>query len=1228
MPKQIQVINAVNRALAQHFNIEFRLNEQGICAGLAALFVKYSLEGNLNIFFDQKMRLTRLAKFDHIPSNLLGFITHIERLFNVPFYTRFKKQQSEIEKEIKINQIPVKNEYNLGMVTQAGHWAEIFKHLKQENRSFLILSTNHAIAMHYAHGQFKLYDPNYGVDYNVFDDTDKLVAAIRIAFNYKGSNPKDNLGLSIRAFAQAGEQPATIYPEQHRLLQEAQDLNQGKLPLMIDPEQKLDHESFHCQFFADRAFDTKTMDWLFRNGQNNPDPKFNELISTTVIDHYLASSNPPVSRELLLNALTINIRTTRMSRIRAIATRLREMGCGKEQLSRAVIEGLTRLLNSENEFLSGKDDYSDLTDLIESLRPFRTSIDKDLFRLDIHLHLLTFLQQEKGEADYENYLNQLNLTPPQLVEQIEFSARHNQVSLLNILCKRLTRSGGIDYQNNPFSSVLFLTIRSPSLKLLLGQGFKLPMNESILAACNKRIDRSICKIYCQAYVNQCFPDGLRLSEESSHEHEREGVDPLILLIHLEQADEIQQYLNSHTLTERRLEVGLVHGINLGNSQLSNLFWHQLQIQHPNFSYDELFETLTSIYVNAKMLDSLKIIHQLSRKLKLSLEEQNEVLAMCKRKADFSLLVELYIHATDNLRMTYFKLLLSSFDGRSIHLALRAGRLPVLNLDQDDRFRKLIHNAMPCLEEDDRRILAERISDEQSARLLEKRFDSEYRLSDVLLTYKSIDPDIKDRMFNRLMDRNNRPAIHMMLKHYNPGKDRSISLLYKEIECGKNKLIRDLFAYGHVVPEDIDPNQLQLSLQMAIQDGRGVPLSFFINENHKLSLNYTQLFMAACQFQQYEMANLILKKNQFIHLDQATKTAALEALFVNIPQWEEFILAKGLFRLMHFTLAGTPRESLLRSLQNPMTDPGYQRTKIHWNKVIAKLKDHNNKQLLFKLVDETEFDRDISIESLLKLIEILGFDQVIMAKLMQKVDVNRLYQYAAAQQAWDVVGYLALHQPEGQPDDTNIQMIQSKKSLIINTLLTNARLYMGHLDIRPLIFSLQGHPILNPESPDLKAEIIHTTGLVENRMIENNQNLRGITYSKGSEDIIKQLNEDDSQLVIRAKDQYLKYTSSWLCYFSIFHRHGSIGKKRAIDFAESKPDLNTILTYLSNPAHGNTHSHSFRTYLLHALWNSRNVNEQKTLKEVSLHFQELLGRIKSDHDLSDRGDLTRPGSFSK
>ena len=59
MPSQGKIINAVNYCLKQRANIDFQLNEGGVCAGLAGLYVKYALENKINRFFDILNRLSK-----------------------------------------------------------------------------------------------------------------------------------------------------------------------------------------------------------------------------------------------------------------------------------------------------------------------------------------------------------------------------------------------------------------------------------------------------------------------------------------------------------------------------------------------------------------------------------------------------------------------------------------------------------------------------------------------------------------------------------------------------------------------------------------------------------------------------------------------------------------------------------------------------------------------------------------------------------------------------------------------------------------------------------------------------------------------------------------------------------------------------------------------------------------------------------------------------------------
>jgi hypothetical protein len=85
------------------------------------------------------------------------------------------------------------------------------------------------------------------------------------------------------------------------------------------------------------------------------------------------------------------------------------------------------------------------------------------------------------------------------------------------------------------------------------------------------------------------------------------------------------------------------------------------------------------------------------------------------------------------------------------------------------------------------------------------------------------------------------------------------------------------------------------------------------------------------------------------------------------------------------------------------------------------------------------------------------------------------------------------------------------------------------------------------------------------------------------------------------------------FFSIFHRHGETGRRRAQDFLakinggkDFDEAKKLLISYLENDKNGNTHPHSFRTMLLHELTNaSLNV----TLLESSKNYDWQLVQFK-------------------
>ncbi|KTD66202.1 hypothetical protein [Legionella spiritensis] len=268
MPAQIKIINEVNRFLSQE-DAPILLNTEGICAGLAVVYIKYRLEGKKDEFFRLCRQLASLPphyKFSE-GDKLALFIRDIEIAFNTTKYTKGKAYQGELENQVFIDGKPIKREFDIGLVESKEQWAKIFAQMSNEGRSYYIQSPNHAIAVTCVNGQYEIYDPNYDEDQDVADEDDKsniklfstatdLIDELARQFGYC----KNNLaGFSIHAYAHPDDRQKTSYPDKKAIF--ATSLN-GAQAFQRKLSMRNDNRNYNSFNFACDARDVETIHYI------------------------------------------------------------------------------------------------------------------------------------------------------------------------------------------------------------------------------------------------------------------------------------------------------------------------------------------------------------------------------------------------------------------------------------------------------------------------------------------------------------------------------------------------------------------------------------------------------------------------------------------------------------------------------------------------------------------------------------------------------------------------------------------------------------------------------------------------------------------------------------------------------------------------------------------------------------------------------------------------------
>ena len=97
MPSQMKIISRVNNILSRNRGVEIRFDPGGVCAGLAGLYAKYSLEGNGEYFLAQLEQLAKLPEDYKLGTNkkIDKFETvYYKKILNLSQWAIFRKHSS------------------------------------------------------------------------------------------------------------------------------------------------------------------------------------------------------------------------------------------------------------------------------------------------------------------------------------------------------------------------------------------------------------------------------------------------------------------------------------------------------------------------------------------------------------------------------------------------------------------------------------------------------------------------------------------------------------------------------------------------------------------------------------------------------------------------------------------------------------------------------------------------------------------------------------------------------------------------------------------------------------------------------------------------------------------------------------------------------------------------------------------------------------------------------
>ncbi|KTD48757.1 ankyrin repeat-containing protein [Legionella rubrilucens] len=183
---QGNIIHHLNRYLDWH-NKPVRMNRQGICNGLAAVYVNYALQGQTGKFQALLNSIANLSATSEWNEEIHLFAKKVAKSFMPEEYDKTLNQLQSIT-TLEIAGKPLTPSFELGMTTSDTHWIQILKDIAlQDDEAMIIRSVNHAASLSKKEGQYILYDPNYSKGFKVFQSEKDVIHELHFnVFRYTG----------------------------------------------------------------------------------------------------------------------------------------------------------------------------------------------------------------------------------------------------------------------------------------------------------------------------------------------------------------------------------------------------------------------------------------------------------------------------------------------------------------------------------------------------------------------------------------------------------------------------------------------------------------------------------------------------------------------------------------------------------------------------------------------------------------------------------------------------------------------------------------------------------------------------------------------------------------------------------------------------------------------------------------------------------------------------------
>lgn len=1076
MPSQRKIINAVNHCLKQKPASQFLLNKRGVCAGLSSLYIKESLENKSLEFFNNLNQLSNIPSTYKLGDNskVDAFIIDIENTQKPEAYSNNQTIQGELEKLLCINNMPLRNEFNFGLITEESTWETILALISREGRGYFIGSHNHAVAMFYKNGQYIVYDPNFKHNTKICNTAREMLTAFKGCFQYQTSR----FGLSIRVFSHPEKPACSDYPNKKDLHNLASQNEEHYRQLSEEGDKPRQSTSFACY-----ALDKDSLNILFeKQAVDKSLLGGNEFSNNAFIKRLLQESNWSDWQAVFLQALPYLIEGGYADLTRRMIEKYNSDQAASEPMLGSVIARAFRSLHLGNgALISKEEDKHYFLNLIETL-----NLENDPYLLTNYNYMQLLHLCSKGYVqDIDAYLS--HLESHQLIKQLCMAAQFGKHFILD-RCIQQAQRRHINFRQvpSPFTATLLKTINGATLKVLLNIG--LVVDPSLFPICMQRIEKTIFAQYFDAWLEQTGYPPFRILISSPAQLaaiQIKDFSILYALIYFNKNHLIKQFWNNQISEDQTINA-LYYALCQDNEEIS-LFLKAVLDKNKVSLDPDFFEFLYYKALEEDNLISLGILVRLNYNILHSPKEWLKILSLCDVNKNFSVVLSAFDLASNTVKKQFLALVLQYDFSELDHYFLREelSLLTELYLEiiSNSQYKNrnlllaLLDRNYQTLQPDIIKALITNFPEQELKTFIIDCFSKKNTtLAKGLYEHVTWTIEEENNLLSQLLAENNEIAVQCLLK-IQKNLQQSTQLfytLYKRnmltvlstllfqvpdnlskdlfqaaIKSGHQRLLTSLIQDGRIPP----PELLSIYLVTAIKAGKFTVLEPFVTIKKDCGINFKQLFLLSSQYRQAEIANLILAKD--IVLDEKEIHTVIHNLFEGLSSEEIFdvVYQKSWGRLYGLALKimKHPHEKLLSSIRNPEQELKFQKIKIYTSFLIRALieKDSNKFHHLLQEAELPEMPEDVIFVLLRKSIVIPD----ITLMLERKYSWQSLLVNAMNQENWEVVAILLEnHSLDKLPEDI-ILRLNLNKELIVYAFVKAINQFSGPNDLRARLFNL-------------------------------------------------------------------------------------------------------------------------------------------------------------------------------